>query len=287
MNLLSPQLAAFVAVAKCKTVHGAAYEIHLTQTAVTQRIRSLERALRTTLFIRSRRGMLLTQEGEALLHYCQAASVLEGEALAKIQGLGEYNEIELTISAPTSIMQARIMPNCVAVIKQFPQVLMRFQVNDVENRHQALRLGQCDFAVVQKEHLAQEMAYKQLMPEQYVLVCSPKWQDRKLTDIISQERIIDFDPSDQLTLNYLKFYGLFDLAKQSRYFVNRTESLAQLVAQGVGYTTLAKEFARPYVEQGLLYLLNDHKTYELTSLLAWYKRHAAPKYFNAIIDAIA
>ena len=51
MSLLSPQLQAFLAVANCKTVHGAAANIHLTQTAVTQRIRSLERLLKTTLFL--------------------------------------------------------------------------------------------------------------------------------------------------------------------------------------------------------------------------------------------
>ncbi|PJB09950.1 MAG: LysR family transcriptional regulator, partial [Gammaproteobacteria bacterium CG_4_9_14_3_um_filter_38_9] len=85
MSLLSPNLIAFMAIVKHKTVHGAADAIHLTQTAVTQRIRSLEKQLKTTLFVRTRRGMVLTQEGEALWRYCMAAKSLEGEALARIQ----------------------------------------------------------------------------------------------------------------------------------------------------------------------------------------------------------
>ncbi len=83
MSLLSPQLQAFQAIVKYKTVHAAADTLNVTQTAVTQRIRALEEKLRVTLFIRTRRGMLLTSEGEALLRYCQAVRDIEGEALAK------------------------------------------------------------------------------------------------------------------------------------------------------------------------------------------------------------
>ena len=121
MSLLSPNLLAFMAIVKHKTVHSAASAIHLTQTAVTQRIRSLEKNLKITLFVRTRRGMLLTQEGEALLRYCIAAKALEGEALAHIQKTGLDTEVELTISAPTSIMRARIVPACLPIMKKFPK----------------------------------------------------------------------------------------------------------------------------------------------------------------------
>lgn len=286
MSLLGPQLEAFTAVAKHKSVHRAADEIFITQTAVTQRIRTLERMLHSTLFVRTRRGMLLTPEGEALLRYCQAAKELEGEALAKIQGAGLQAEIRLTITAPNSIMQARVIPNCLSIIKKFPNLLINFTVNDIENRHQTLRRGTSDFAIIQEEQLAAEMEFKRLKPEQYLLVCSSKWQNRTLREIIKNERIIDFDPTDQCTFNYLKQYDLFDIAKHSRYFVNRTENLALLVSEGIGYTTLAKEFAIPYIEDKKLMVLNKNKTYNITPILAWYDRPEPPKYFSAIIDAI-
>jgi len=286
MSLLGPQLEAFIAVTKHKSVHRAADEIHLTQTAVTQRIRALERMLRSTLFIRTRRGMLLTPEGEALLRYCHAAKELEGEALAKIQGAGLKAEIKLTITAPNSIMQARIIPHCLPIIRKFPSLLINFNVNDIENRHQTLRSGQCDFAIILEEQLAAEMKFKELAPEQYILVCSSKWKNRKLREITKSERIIDFDPADQFTYAYLKQYNLFDIAQHGRYFANRTENLALLVSEGIGYTTLAKEFAKPYVKNKKLIILNQNKTYEVKPMLAWYDRPEPPKYFSAIVDAI-
>ena len=132
MTLLGPQLEAFVAVAKHKSVHRAADEIYITQTAVTQRIRVLERALNSTLFQRTRRGMLLTSEGEALLRYCQAAKELEGQTLAQIHGAGIEAEISMTITAATSIMNSRVIPSCLPLLKQFPNLLLNFATADIE-----------------------------------------------------------------------------------------------------------------------------------------------------------
>ena len=257
MSLLSSQLIAFMAVVKHKTVHAAAEEIHLTQTAVTQRIRTLERSLCTSLFVRSRRGMLLTAEGEALYRYCHAATELEGEALAIIQGAGRQTEVELTISAPSSIMRSRVIPQCIHVMQQYPRLLLHFNVNDIEDRHQALKAATVDFAIISQEQRALEMQFKALLPERYVLVASSQWKGRRVKDIIAQERIIDFDESDQVTLDYLRHYKLLDNVQPARYFVNRTDNLAYLVAQGLGYTTLAKEFAERYVSQGELIILNQ------------------------------
>ncbi|MGZ3690202.1 MAG: LysR family transcriptional regulator, partial [Pseudobdellovibrio sp.] len=85
MSLLSPPLEAFWAVVRKGTVQDASYILGITQTGVTQRIRSLEKQLKTTLFIRSRKGMKLTTEGEALLQFVKGSLEIEGMALSKIQ----------------------------------------------------------------------------------------------------------------------------------------------------------------------------------------------------------
>ena len=286
MSLLSPQLQAFMAIAKEKTVHGAADIVHLTQTAVTQRIRSLEAQLNTTLFIRSRKGMLLTEEGKALLRYCQATQELEGEALSKISGAATESEIKMRITSPSSMMKVRIIPQCISLLAQFPKILFTFDVNDLENRHQRLKSGECDFAILQQEDCALEMECKKLKPEEYVLVCSSKWKGRTLKDIVSTERIIDFDETDKTTIQYLKHFDLFHLARQDRHFVNSPELLAMMVMSGIGYTTLTKEFAKSYLNENHLISLNQNKIFENQIFLAWYQRPEPPKYFLSIIHAI-
>jgi LysR family transcriptional regulator (chromosome initiation inhibitor) len=286
MSLLSDPLQAFTAIAKHKTVHGAANAIHLTQTAVTQRIRVLERKLRTTLFIRTRRGMMLTAEGEALLRYCQSILSIEGETLAKIKTAGIEAEITITITGPTSIMRSRVIPQCSRVMNKFKNLLMHFDINDREMGVKALRSGESQFAIIQPTDIAPEMASKILRPERYVLVCTSAWKKRKLKEIIKSEHIIDYDPTDKMTFDYLKHYNLFDCARHSRHFANRTDALAALIVSGQGYGLLTSEFSKNYLEQNQLIVLNSGKVYESSTALAWYARHESPKYFLALINAI-
>lgn len=287
MSLLSPQLQAFIAVAQLKTVHGAADELHLTQTAITQRIRSLETKLQTTLFIRTRRGMMLTPEGEALLRYCHSVQEIEGEALANITNTAVATTVRICIAGPTSIMRSRVIPQCLPVMKKFPNLLMRFDINDIEERVKELRSGNCQLAILNQEDLAPEMEVKILKPEKYVLVCSAEWKKRKLHDILQNERIIDYDPSDQMTFNYLKHFNLFQSANHDRHFVNRTDSLAMMLVDGHGYGVLTTEFSKPYLENNDLIVLNAGKIFENVMALAWYARHEPPRYFTELIKAIS
>ena len=109
MSLLSPELEAFVAIVKTSTVHGAGKEIGLTQTGITQRIRSLERKVGATLFTRSRKGMKLTEEGEALYIYCQKVLDIEGETLSMVHGASTKKNVRIQIAGSSSIMRSRVI----------------------------------------------------------------------------------------------------------------------------------------------------------------------------------
>lgn len=286
LTLLSPQLEAFVAVAIRKSIHGGAKSIHLSQTAMTQRIHSLESRLRTTLFIRTRHGVQLTPEGEALLRYCHTVLDLSGEALAHITGAGTMTMIRICITGPTSIMTSRVIPQCLDMMQKFSQVLMTFDINDTDYRINSLRTGSNQFAILEPQNVPKEVKTKKLNPEKYLLVCSSRWRNRKLHDIISTERIIDFDENDPMSINYLKHFNLLKLAKSERIFVNRTEPLAKIIASGYDYGVLTEEFSKPYLDNNQLFLLNSGKKYVNELVLAWYARPEPPKYFLSLIKAI-
>jgi LysR family transcriptional regulator, chromosome initiation inhibitor len=286
MTLLDPQLNVFVAVAKYKSMHAAAKVVHLTQTAITQRIRALERRLHTTLFIRTRHGVMLTPDGEALLRYCYATQELAGETLASLRGAGIESTARIAISGPTSIMISRIIPRCSFLLEKYPHLLISFDVNDSEQRINSLQTGINQFAIIEPKHIFKEMKCKQLIPEKYVLVASSKWKKRSLKDILKTERIIDFYEADPMTLNYLSHYDLLKYTQMERHFVNITESLISMLIQGYGYGVLTKEISKNYVESKQLILLNQGKCYENPLSLAWYARPEPSPYFSDMIDAI-
>jgi LysR family transcriptional regulator, chromosome initiation inhibitor len=286
MSLLDPQLQAFLAIVKHKTVISAASAIHITQTAVTQRIKSLENRLKASLFIRTRKGMRLTSEGEALLRYCLAAKELEGETLSSIRGVSKEQNIELRLDAPSSVMHTRIIPNLMPIMKKYPRILLNSHITDIENRHLSLKKGECDFAILSPEQVAMEMVAKQLHPDEYVLVCCKKWHARKLKEIIKNECIVDFDPTDQMTYNYLRKYNLFKDARKNRYFVNNITCLIEFISSGLAYSVLTKEIVDMSPKSKNLYILNDHAVLTYPLVLAWYQRPIMPEYFKAIINAI-
>ena len=286
MILLDAQLVAFEAIVREGTVHGAAESLFLTQTAVTQRLRQLEQKLKATLFIRSRRGMLLTAEGEQLHRYCQRVTEMSSAVLTRIQGAGTLSNLRVKIAGPTSVMRSRIIPHCKEIMKKFPKLHMSFLIDDhIDISHQ-LKSGAFDLVILSPEHVTHEMVSKPLEPEQYLLVCSVQWAHRKLIDIISNEKIIDFGQDDQMTFSYLKKYDLLKYIQTERHFVNNTESIAQLFINELGYGVLSKEFAAPYIKSGELLVINENKSYLNPISLAWYPRPEQPDYFSAIIHAI-
>lgn len=286
MSLLSQNLQAFVAIVQQTTVHGAAKQLNLTQTGVTQRIRSLESELGTTLFLRSRKGMQLTQEGQALLRYCKGAEDLEGQTLSQISGAGHEQPVYISIVGPTSVMSSRIVDLCSDLYADWPNLYLNFIISDTEDRLNLVRSGKASLAIVPPEHVPNEMDSKVLKPEKYILVASPKWKGRKLIEILENERVIDFDESDQTSIHYLKKFSLLSKLKKPRLFANNNAAIIKLFSQGIGFGTLTQEIAKPHLDSGKLITLNGGAVMEDPLALSWYPRPEMPNYFRALVNTI-
>lgn len=284
MSLLSPSLEAFWAVVQKGTVLEAAKMVNLTQTGVTQRIRSLEKQLGVTLFTRSRKGMRLTTEGESLLRYVKAARDLEGETLSSIGGQKQNTYFEVCISGTSTLMRSRMIPKAAAVMKKYPNLRVRFDLTDTDSILGKLKTGFAQMGALPVNHVGLELDSKVMLPERYYLVGPSAWKKRKLEDILANETIIDFDPNDTMTLDLLKKYKITKFSKH-RHYANNIDALTSLMVAGVGYSTLTEEFARPFIKEGSLTYLSQEMFLEYPVALAWYPRSEMPPYFKALIEA--
>jgi DNA-binding transcriptional LysR family regulator len=286
MSLLSPPLEAFWAVVRKGTVQDASHLLGITQTGVTQRIRSLEKQLKTTLFIRSRKGMKLTTEGEALLQFVKGSLQIEGMALSKIQRAAKDSIIDVSISGPSSILRSRVIPNLVKLKNQYPLLRFKFDLSDTDSNVDKLKTGQCDFAVLEHQHVTREMDSKILKAERYCLYGPASWKRRLLPEIVKNESIVDFDQSDNMTFNYLEKHKLKSSARKERLLGFFTDAVISMVVAGLGYSVISEEFARDYVKAGLIVKFGADQCYEHKIALAWYPRPEKPDYFAAIIKAL-
>lgn len=283
--LRNPLLSAFEKVATLKTIHAAADELGLTQAAVTKRIQALESELNVTLFLRSRRGMAVTTEGEALLQYCKYTNEAEGDLLSKIKGASPQ-EVSLTIVGPTSAISTRIAENCIPLYQKFSFLKLHLRSEDHANLIEMVRRGEADLAIVPHELVPNEMDSKVLKADRYFLVACAAWKGRDLKEILREERIIDFYESDTTTTTYLKKFHLDKHVERARLFVNENEALISYFKAGVGYGTLTESVAQAALDEGSLIRLNKGQALEMPLALAWYPRSKRAAYFDDLIRAI-
>ena len=95
----------FYYVGKLHSITLAAEELNVSQPAVSQAIRNLERELGTTLFMRTSRGVRLTAEGQTLYGYVQRGyeTIREGER--KFLEMQELTSGEVCIGASDMTLQ--------------------------------------------------------------------------------------------------------------------------------------------------------------------------------------
>lgn len=283
--LRNPALIAFEAIAEMGTVHGAAKILGLTQTAVTLRLKNLESELSMTLFLRSRKGMQLTDEGKALLQLSKRQKELEGQFLSQVSG-SSRSEISLTIVSPTSVISSRIIENCKHLYQKYPFLNLNLRTEDHLDLIELIKNGAADLAIVHPNLVPNEMDSKVLKSERYLLVGSPKWKGRKLSSIFQNERIIDFYETDKTTQKYLHQFNLEHLIQKKRLFVNNNECLINLFSAGVGFGTLVDSIAKPLIDSGNLIALNQAKTIENQLSLTWFPRPAKQQYFEDLIISV-
>lgn len=286
MSLLAPGIEAFLAVVQHGTVHGAAREIGLSQTGVTQRLRVLERDLGVTLFVRSRRGMRPTAEGEALVRWCRSVGELEGELLSFVRRGADAAPVRVTLTGPSTLMRCRIVPAAAGARRDLDGVTLDFLLDDRGQELAYLKTGRAQLAVLRRRDVVPELDSKPLKPVRNRLVGPPAWAGRDVAEVVATERIVDFDESDEATFAFLREHGLASGARRERHLVNNPDALADLVGQGLGYSVLDEDFAAPLLERGRIVDLHPGHHLEEEIALAWYPRHEMPGYFRALVDAV-
>jgi len=115
---------AFESAARRLSFTAAAEEIGMTQSAVSQHVKSLETSLGVALFIRRARGLSLTDDGRKLLP--QVSSALETLTVAARNFDTVPSKNVLTVAASVSIAQWLISPRLNEFTKKNPEINIRF-----------------------------------------------------------------------------------------------------------------------------------------------------------------
>src|SRR5258708_29887278 len=120
-------LEVFLAVVRTGSFGRAAAALIVTQPAVSDRIRHLERVVGTEVFERTARGAVLTSAGEQLLPYAERCTALATEAVETIQA-GEH--FPRFVVAVHSTFAQRVVPMVLGALVSVPR---RIAVRDAHS----------------------------------------------------------------------------------------------------------------------------------------------------------
>ena len=137
----------FTAVAEHGSFTGAAHELHVTQQAVSQQVKALERLLGVTLLERSSRRVDLTPEGRVFLADCRRVLAGADRAARRVQAAarGEAGTLRLVYTLVSAFETASVL--LTRLERDYP--LLKVDAREVfgSDVGTLLRDGACDLAL--------------------------------------------------------------------------------------------------------------------------------------------
>jgi DNA-binding transcriptional LysR family regulator len=150
-NLDVTTLRSFVAVAESGGVTRAAGFLHLTQSALSMKLKRLEELLDLELLDRTGRTIALTASGEQLLVYARRMVALNDEVMSRLTD--QAYEGQITLGVPHDI----VYPVIPQVLKQFnsafPRVKVQLTTSYTRSLFEDFRKGRCDLILTTETEL--------------------------------------------------------------------------------------------------------------------------------------
>jgi len=238
-------LESFIMIVEQGSVAGAARILRLTDAAVTQRVRALEREIGTKLIVRSGRTVRATEAGAAILVHAQ--SLLRG--VKDLRSLANEKQFsgELNLGAISSALTG-ILPALLARLNaKYPLMKLFITPGSSEDLYRKVVAGELDAAVIVEPPTAlPKICDWTLWREEPFVVLTPRaMKDANAHRILESWPFIRYDRNQlggRLADKYLQHVKI---KPQDRYELDSLEAIAILVDRGLG-VSLVPDWAQPW-----------------------------------------
>ena len=143
----------FYAVAKHKHMTKASEELHISQPAISQSIKKLEDQLGGTLFLRSNKGMGLTEEGKMFYEYVKGALELINNAENEFTSFIDLSKGEIKIGCSTTLTKLVLMNALKDFHLDYPNININITNDLTSNLINDLKLGKLDFVIFNESNI--------------------------------------------------------------------------------------------------------------------------------------
>ena len=206
----------FATVAEQHSIKAAAEKLFVTQAAVSQQIKTLEKTLGLSLFKREHRALTLTAEGKQLLPFLTEGFDTIQHGLQNLKQDSAPNL--LTISILPSFASRWLIPRLSRFYSQYPELTINLSMTE---KLEDFSDSNVDLAIRFSNGQHDNLVVKPLMKEYIYPVCHPGYlQDCQLDSIddLKNERLVD----DIDTFGFMSWdYWLSQQGQDPAHFKNR------------------------------------------------------------------
>ena len=144
-NLELDHLRTLVAIVDCGGFSKASVVLHISQPALSQHVRLLERSVRCKLFEKDGRGMKLTQDGQRVLAEARTILATHDQALERLQVRSD----RVVVLGSSEHSADQVLPEMIRALHQaFPDVTTRFEIGRSTRLIDAVDKGSMDLAFI-------------------------------------------------------------------------------------------------------------------------------------------
>ena len=153
MNIDLELYRVFYTVAKNKHMTKASEELFISQPAISQSIKKLEEQLGGTLFLRSNKGMELTEEGKMFYEYVKGALELINNAENEFTSFKNLSKGEIKIGCSTTLTKLILIDTLKEFHNEYPNININITNNLTSKLINDLKLGKLDFVIFNESNI--------------------------------------------------------------------------------------------------------------------------------------
>jgi LysR family transcriptional regulator (chromosome initiation inhibitor) len=249
------QVRTLLAVVDGGTFDAAAAALHLTPSAVSQRVKALEQRTGRVLLLRTK-PVRPTESGEVLVRLARQVARLERDAFAELglSGAGEPTRVSVAVNADSL---ATWFLGALGRVPREPGLCFELHREDEDHTAALLREGLVMAAVTSSPDPVPGCAVRYLGRMRYLPVASPDFAARHLDGplpvVLAEAPVVCFDRRDDFQDGFVRTLTHGERgASTARHSVPTSEGFVEAVAAGMGWGMVPEAQAAPLLRAGRL-----------------------------------
>lgn len=252
MNINFELYKVFYEVANAKSISKGAERLMISQPAVTQSIKTLEGELNGKLFVRTPKGVILTNEGEILYNYIKEGMTYFINGKNKFESLKNLDSGVINIGSTTTISENYLMPYLKQFSLKYPNVVINIKNDLTDNLIKELRNGNLDIIIMAYSNDGiKDLNINYLTDLNDVFVGSKEYNKVfDIEELLKENILLQKLPSVTRT-NFNEFLKTNNLDCNIKMEVVSHNLLSKLAENDFGIALLTKEFISDKLGKGL------------------------------------